>query len=227
MSHPVPALSFEFTTIQRSVATACLGRLEALGNYRFNIALGESQSMTFDGAVTIATCGLICKASRTRPTPETSMLSFRADRSTPHLAASRRCAAAAFALLVMALGPQPVWAGTGAPLGVTVENASEPVLCAEADNVTLKFTSPKVRKFRIVGTHPAYFGSLREDNWDADWTACDFGPEPPKPAAPAAGKPEPVKQIQRVTLYEDPEQWIVGWRYPAFLAVEWRRVQGW
>lgn len=144
------------------------------------------------------------------------MLSFRADRSTSRLAASRRCAAAAFALLVMALGPQPVWADTGAPLGVSVENASEPVLCAEADNVTLKFTSPKVRKFRIVGTHPAYFGSLREDNWDADWTACDFGPEAPKPAAPAAGKPEPVKQIQRVTLYEDPEQWIVGWRYPHF-----------
>ena len=41
------ALSFEFTTIQKDVALACLGRLAALGPYRFNIALGESQSLTF------------------------------------------------------------------------------------------------------------------------------------------------------------------------------------
>lgn len=53
LSQPIPALSFEFTTIQRNVATACLGRLAALGNYRFNIALGESQTMTFDGAITV------------------------------------------------------------------------------------------------------------------------------------------------------------------------------
>lgn len=39
----VPALSFEFTTIQRDVAEACLALLETLGQYRFNIALGESQ----------------------------------------------------------------------------------------------------------------------------------------------------------------------------------------
>lgn len=43
LSRPVPALSFEFTTIQRDVAEACLARLARLGPYRFNIALGESQ----------------------------------------------------------------------------------------------------------------------------------------------------------------------------------------
>jgi FkbM family methyltransferase len=43
----VPALSFEFTTIQRDVADRCMARLAALGYSRFNLALGESQRMTF------------------------------------------------------------------------------------------------------------------------------------------------------------------------------------
>jgi FkbM family methyltransferase len=47
LSSPLPALSFEFTTIQREVALACLGRLRALGRYRFDVALGESQQLTF------------------------------------------------------------------------------------------------------------------------------------------------------------------------------------
>jgi FkbM family methyltransferase len=45
LTKPVPALSFEFTTIQREVAEACLALLETLGPYRFNIALGESQML--------------------------------------------------------------------------------------------------------------------------------------------------------------------------------------
>ncbi|MCG6121798.1 MAG: FkbM family methyltransferase [Microvirga sp.] len=40
-----PALSFEFTTIQRDVAHACLARLAALGRYRFDLALGETQRL--------------------------------------------------------------------------------------------------------------------------------------------------------------------------------------
>lgn len=51
LSRPVAAVSFEFTTIQREVAYACLDRLAALGPYRFNIALGESQVLTFGDAV--------------------------------------------------------------------------------------------------------------------------------------------------------------------------------
>lgn len=51
LSRPVPALSFEFTTIQRAVALACLDRLAALGAYRFNAALGESQTLTFAAPV--------------------------------------------------------------------------------------------------------------------------------------------------------------------------------
>ncbi|MSP66511.1 MAG: FkbM family methyltransferase [Alphaproteobacteria bacterium] len=42
-----PALSFEFTTIQRGVAVAALDRCLVLGLRRFNAALGESQSLVF------------------------------------------------------------------------------------------------------------------------------------------------------------------------------------
>jgi FkbM family methyltransferase len=45
LTQPVAALSFEFTTIQRSVAQACLARCTALGFTRFNAALGESQQL--------------------------------------------------------------------------------------------------------------------------------------------------------------------------------------
>jgi FkbM family methyltransferase len=48
LSEPVPALSFEFTTIQRDVARACLQRCAALGYVRYNAALGESQKMVHD-----------------------------------------------------------------------------------------------------------------------------------------------------------------------------------
>jgi hypothetical protein len=45
LSHQVKALSFEFTTIQRPVALACIERCVALGYTRFNAALGESQTL--------------------------------------------------------------------------------------------------------------------------------------------------------------------------------------
>jgi FkbM family methyltransferase len=51
LSQPLPALSFEFTTIQRDVAHACIDRLAALGPYRFNMALGESQELSFTAAI--------------------------------------------------------------------------------------------------------------------------------------------------------------------------------
>jgi FkbM family methyltransferase len=52
LSLPLPALSFEFTTIQRDVALACLTRLAALGRYGFDVALGESQALTFNRWIT-------------------------------------------------------------------------------------------------------------------------------------------------------------------------------
>jgi len=45
LTQPVAALSFEFTTIQRDVARACVSRCEKLGYLRYNTALGESQTL--------------------------------------------------------------------------------------------------------------------------------------------------------------------------------------
>lgn len=42
---PLPALSFEFTTIQRDIAFAAIDRLSSLGAYGFNLALGETQAL--------------------------------------------------------------------------------------------------------------------------------------------------------------------------------------
>ena len=48
LSQPVAALSFEFTTIQRDVAHACIARCHELGYVRYNAALGESQALVHD-----------------------------------------------------------------------------------------------------------------------------------------------------------------------------------
>jgi FkbM family methyltransferase len=45
LSRPPAALSFEFTTIQRGVALACLERCRWLGYRCFNAALGETQEL--------------------------------------------------------------------------------------------------------------------------------------------------------------------------------------
>jgi FkbM family methyltransferase len=45
LSRAVPALSFEFTTIQRAVGLACIDRCAALGYTQFNVAIGEAHSL--------------------------------------------------------------------------------------------------------------------------------------------------------------------------------------
>lgn len=57
LTYALPAISFEFTTIQRDVAEACLALLETLGPYRFNLALGESQRLDFAEPVDSETMG--------------------------------------------------------------------------------------------------------------------------------------------------------------------------
>lgn len=47
LSRPLPALSFEFTTIQRDVAARCIDRLSALGAYGFDLSMGETQKLVF------------------------------------------------------------------------------------------------------------------------------------------------------------------------------------
>ena len=48
LTRPLPALSFEFTTIQRDVAADCIARCRALGASRYNAALGESQQLVHE-----------------------------------------------------------------------------------------------------------------------------------------------------------------------------------
>ena len=86
-------------------------------------------------------------------------------------------------------------------------NATEPVLCAEKDNVTLNFASPQVRRFRIEAVHPAYIGTLREDRFQPDFTACprDLSKETTE-----------VRPPRRVTFYEDVETWLTGYTFANF-----------
>lgn len=51
LATPPRALSFEFTTIQRDVALACLARLTTLGYTAFNACLGESMQFVLPGPV--------------------------------------------------------------------------------------------------------------------------------------------------------------------------------
>lgn len=97
-------------------------------------------------------------------------------------------------------------------LAVEVTNQSEPVLCAEKDNVTYAFasspTGPPVRSFRIEAAHPVYMSGLQRDSFEADWTACDMSRDPAHSTA--------VKLPTRKTIYEEPEIWLVGWTLPTF-----------
>jgi hypothetical protein len=93
------------------------------------------------------------------------------------------------------------------PLAVEVTNASEPVLCAEKDNVTINLASRDVRRLRIEAAHPAYIGSLQRDSFEADWTGCSAASDP---------APGPAQPPRRVTLYEDIDLWVVGLTFPSF-----------
>ena len=92
-------------------------------------------------------------------------------------------------------------------LAVEIKNESEPVLCAEKDNVSVSFANKDVRSFRIEAAHPVYLSAGLRANYEADWTACDMTADP---SFAAPGQP------RKVTLYEEPDLWIVGYAFPAF-----------
>ncbi|MCA0404701.1 MAG: hypothetical protein LCH39_00940 [Proteobacteria bacterium] len=91
-------------------------------------------------------------------------------------------------------------------LPVKVENKTLPEVCAERDNIDIRFTNPEVRSFRIQAVHPAYIGMLREDLALPDFAECDMSKDP----VFNAGKP------RQITLYETPELSIVGQVYASF-----------
>jgi len=111
---------------------------------------------------------------------------------------------------LVALGLIGFASATGAAtldgLAVTVTNTSEPVLCAEKDNVAINFAAPEVKHFQIEAVHPAYMGSLRQDRWEPDWTPCEDISEE------TSAKPHPAMS----TLYEDGNVRIMGLSFTEF-----------
>jgi hypothetical protein len=114
----------------------------------------------------------------------------------------------AIAALLVGVASVVAHAATLNGLAVDVVNQSEPVLCAEKDNVTLALTSPQVKSFRIEAAHPAYVGALQRDSFEADWTACDLSGDPAHKSGTAV--------TTRRTLYEEPALWVVGWTFPTY-----------
>ncbi|MHA3916114.1 FkbM family methyltransferase [Halovulum sp. GXIMD14793] len=57
LTHPVKALSFEFTVIQRELALGCLAKLSELGPYEFNLSLGEEHRLRYQSWVSAGQLG--------------------------------------------------------------------------------------------------------------------------------------------------------------------------
>jgi hypothetical protein len=89
---------------------------------------------------------------------------------------------------------------------VDIVNASEPILCAEKDNVYLKLISPDVRRFTIEAVHPNYIGTLTVDRSAFDLNNC-----PDLAAAPVI-----TEKPRRITIYETPDLQLVGLTIPNF-----------
>jgi hypothetical protein len=95
-------------------------------------------------------------------------------------------------------------------LAVDVQNASEPVLCAEKDNVYVKFASPEVRRFKIEAMHPNYIGTIVVDRSGFDLHNC-----PDLAAAPVI-----TEKPRRITIFENQEWQLIGHSIPNF----WRKT---
>jgi hypothetical protein len=126
------------------------------------------------------------------------MLSAKFDRRRLLLAASSLC----LAPTALAQGARD---NAEEDLQVRIENKSAPELCAEKDNIELDFVSPRVRAMRVQAIHPSYIGMIGSDRWAPDWTSCDLSHDP-KFAADA----------RRLTFWETPEFWLVGYTFPSF-----------
>jgi hypothetical protein len=117
----------------------------------------------------------------------------------------RRVSLVAVSALVLATG-----AFAADDVVVDVQNASEPTLCAEKDNVYLKLASPEVRQFKIEAVHPNYIGTIVVDRSAFDLHNC-----PDLAAAPFI-----TEQPRRVTIFENQDWQLVGHTIPNF----WRKT---
>ena len=126
----------------------------------------------------------------------------------PFLAALALAGSAAAALAQPAQHNLPARAYDPDEIAVAVTNRSEPVLCAEKDNIQVDFASPDVRSFRIQAAHPAYIGSINVDRYLPDFTACDMSGDPVVATS--------TKKTIRRTIFETPDLQLVAWTYPTF-----------
>ena len=118
---------------------------------------------------------------------------------------------AAFAAPALAQPAQPTLPARAIDpdeIAVALTNRSEPVLCAEKDNIQIDMAAPDVKSFRIQAAHPAYIGMIGVDRYAPDFTACDMSGDP----AVATG----VKKTVRRTIYETPDFQLVAYTYPTF-----------
>jgi hypothetical protein len=124
-----------------------------------------------------------------------------------------------FALVVLAAFSAPALAQPAQPtlparaidpdeIAVALTNRSEPVLCAEKDNIQIDMSAPDVKSFRVQAAHPAYIGMIGVDRYAPDFTACDMSGDP----AVATG----VKKTVRRTIFETPDFQLVAYTYPTF-----------
>ncbi|HKS60888.1 MAG TPA: hypothetical protein VJT13_04260 [Xanthobacteraceae bacterium] len=95
-------------------------------------------------------------------------------------------------------------------VAVDVQNASEPTLCAEKDNVYLKLASSEVRQFKIESVHPNYIGTIVVDRSAFDLHNC-----PDLAAAPYI-----TEKPRRITIFENQEWQLIGHTIPNF----WRKT---
>lgn len=86
-------------------------------------------------------------------------------------------------------------------VNVKVSNKSQPTLCAEDDNVDLRFYGP-ARQWRITAKPPAFMGMIVRDQTAPDFTDCVIKDAPPDEEA----------VVNRVILYEDATYQLVGFR---------------
>jgi hypothetical protein len=96
---------------------------------------------------------------------------------------------------------------TAQDLAVTVTNRSQPVLCAEKDNVAVALSGDTVAHLRIEARHPAYIGLMQRDSAAPDWTECDMS------ADPSFAPPAPPRET---TLYDGPNLRVIGFTFGSF-----------
>jgi len=106
----------------------------------------------------------------------------------------------AFVFALAIVGSGPVRAAT---LAAHIENATKPTLCAESDNVYVKFSGSGISHFTIEARHPAYFNAIVKDEDAPDFSSCDQSHDP-------SFKFDPID----VVLFQDDEYRLVGHRYP-------------